>query len=131
MKHGAIGEKVRLKSYFVNLAHGLKPMATLKIEINGKEYEESSSGDGQYDAFVRALRKIYKVTLGRKFPMLTNYTVTIPPGGRTDAFVQTVIMWSYEDCAFRTRGLDADQTEAAIKATVKMLNIIEDEYEKE
>ena len=35
-------------------------MATLKIEINGKEYEESSSGDGQYDAFVRALRKIYK-----------------------------------------------------------------------
>ena len=131
LKHGAIGEKVRLKSYFVNLAHGLKPMATLKIEINGKEYEESSSGDGQYDAFVRALRKIYKVTLGRKFPMLTNYTVTIPPGGRTDAFVQTVIMWSYEDCAFRTRGLDADQTEAAIKATVKMLNIIEDEYEKE
>ena len=131
LKRGAIGEKVRLKSYFVNLAHGLKPMATLKIEINGKEYEESSSGDGQYDAFVRALRNIYKVTLGRKFPMLTNYTVTIPPGGRTDAFVQTVIMWSYEDCAFRTRGLDADQTEAAIKATVKMLNIIEDEYEKE
>ena len=80
----------------MNLAYGLKPMATLKIEINGKEYEESSSGDGQYDAFVRALRKIYKVTLGRKFPMLTNYAVTIPPGGRTDAFVQTVITWSYD-----------------------------------
>ena len=95
-----------------------------------KEYEESSSGDGQYDAFVRALRKIYKVTLGRKFPMLTNYAVTIPPGGRTDAFVQTVITWSFEDKVFRTRGLDADQTEAAIKATVKMLNIIETEYEK-
>jgi len=47
-----MGEKVKLKSYFVNLAHGLKPMATLKIEINGKEYEESSSGDGQYDAFL-------------------------------------------------------------------------------
>lgn len=36
LKHGAIGEKVKLKSYFVNLAHGLKPMATLKIEINGR-----------------------------------------------------------------------------------------------
>ncbi|QIU97068.1 MULTISPECIES: alpha-isopropylmalate synthase regulatory domain-containing protein [Bacteroides] len=131
LKHGSIGEKVRLKSYFVNLAHGLKPMATLKIEINGKEYEESSGGDGQYDAFVRALRKIYKVTLGRKFPMLTNYAVTIPPGGRTDAFVQTVITWSYDEQVFRTRGLDADQTEAAIKATMKMLNLIEDEYEKE
>ena len=130
LKHGAVGEKVKLKSYFVNLAHGLKPMATLKIEINGKEYEESSGGDGQYDAFVRALRKIYKVTLGRKFPMLTNYAVTIPPGGRTDAFVQTVITWSYDEQVFRTRGLDADQTEAAIKATMKMLNLIEDEYEK-
>ena len=129
LKHGMMDERVNLKSYIVNLAYGLKPMATLKIEINGKEYEESSSGDGQYDAFVRALRKIYKVTLGRKFPMLTNYAVTIPPGGRTDAFVQTVITWSFEDTIFRTRGLDADQTEAAIKATVKMLNIIEDEYE--
>ena len=129
LKHGMAEERVSLKSYIVNLAYGLKPMATLKIEINGKEYEESSSGDGQYDAFVRALRKIYKVTLGRKFPMLTNYAVTIPPGGRTDAFVQTVITWSFEDTIFRTRGLDADQTEAAIKATVKMLNIIEDEYE--
>ena len=79
---------------------------------------------------VRALRKIYKVTLGRKFPMLTNYAVTIPPGGRTDAFVQTVITWTFEDKVFRTRGLDADQTEAAIKATVKMLNIIEGEYDK-
>lgn len=131
LKHGAVGDKVKLKSYIVNLAYGLKPMATLKIEINGKEYEESSSGDGQYDAFVRALRKVYKVTLGRKFPMLTNYAVTIPPGGRTDAFVQTVITWSYRDQVFRTRGLDADQTEAAIKATVKMLNIIENEDEAE
>jgi D-citramalate synthase len=116
--------KVTLKSYFVTLAHGLKPMATLSIEIEGKVYEESSSGDGQYDAFVRALRKIYKVTLGKKFPMLVNYAVSIPPGGRTDAFVQTVITWRFNDKVFRTRGLDADQMEAAIKATIKMLNII-------
>ena len=129
LKHNAPSDKVVLKSYFITLSKGLKPIATIKIEINGKEYEENSSGDGQYDAFVRALRKVYKVTLGRKFPMLANYAVTIPPGGRTDAFVQTVITWSFEEREFRTRGLDADQTEAAIKATIKMLNIIEKEYE--
>jgi D-citramalate synthase len=129
LKHDSGFEKVVLNSYFVTLTNGLKPMATLRISINGQTYEESSSGDGQYDAFVRALRKVYKVTLGRKFPMLTNYAVTIPPGGRTDAFVQTVITWSFNDKVFRTRGLDADQTEAAIKATMKMLNIIEDTYE--
>ena len=129
LKHDVEEDLVKLKSYNVNLAFGLRPMATVKVEINGKEYEENSSGDGQYDAFVRALRKIYKETLGRKFPMLTNYAVTIPPGGRTDAFVQTTIHWSFEGNEFRTRGLDADQTEAAIKATMKMLNIIEKEYE--
>jgi D-citramalate synthase len=131
LKHDVAEEQVRLKSYIVTLAHGLKPMATVRIEINGQQFEENSSGDGQYDAFVRALRKIYKVTLGRKFPMLTNYAVSIPPGGRTDAFVQTVITWSFGEKVFRTRGLDADQTEAAIKATLKMLNMIEKEYEKQ
>lgn len=128
LKHDVSGEnKVKLLSYFVTLAHGLKPMASLNIEINGKTYQESSSGDGQYDAFVLALRNIYKKTLNRTFPKLLNYAVTIPPGGRTDAFVQTVITWGYDEKIIRTRGLDADQTEAAIKATMKMLNIIEND----
>ena len=126
LKHEGASNKVKLKTYFVTLAHGLKPMASLSVEIEGKTYEESSSGDGQYDAFVRALRKIYKITLGRKFPMLLNYAVSIPPGGRTDPVEQTVRTWNYNDKVFRTRGLDADQTEAAIKATIKMLNIIEE-----
>ena len=117
-------QRIRILNYSLSLAQGLKPVATLKIEINGEAYQESASGDGQYDAFVRALRKIY-TDLGRPFPMLTNYSVSIPPGGRTDAFVQTVISWNYAGVDFKTRGLDADQTEAAIKATIKMLNKIE------
>ncbi len=117
-------ERIRILNYSLSLTQGLRPVATLKIEINGEAYEQSASGDGQYDAFVRALRKIY-ADLGRPFPMLTNYSVTIPPGGRTDAFVQTIISWNYAGIDFKTRGLDADQTEAAIKATLKMLNKIE------
>ena len=126
LKHGAKEDHVRLLSYVVTTAYGLKPMASLRLEVNGQTYEESAHGDGQFDAFVRAIRHIYKNKLGRSFPWLTNYTVTIPPGGRTDAFVQTVITWNWEDRIIRTRGLDADQTEAAIKATIKMLNMIED-----
>jgi D-citramalate synthase len=72
------------------------------------------------------LRKIYKDKLNRTFPILANYSVSIPPGGRTDALVQTIITWRYADKILRTRGLDADQTEAAIKATFKMLNIFEE-----
>ena len=123
LRHDAIEKKIKLLNYSLSLTQGLKPVASLKIEIEGKAYEETASGDGQYDAFVRALRKIYK-SLSKPFPMLTNYSVSIPPGGRTDAFVQTVISWNHEGVDFKTRGLDADQTEAAIKATVKMLNKI-------
>ena len=117
--------RVNVLNYNLSLSHGLHPVATVKIEINGTAYEDTSSGDGQYDAFMRVLRKIYKGQLGRDFPMLVNYSVTIPPGGRTDAFVQTFITWEYRGERFKTRGLDADQTEAAIKATVKMLNKLE------
>lgn len=125
LKHAAPDEKIRLLSYMVSTAYGLKPMASVKLEVNGEVYEESAMGDGMYDAFVRAVRHIYKDRLQRTFPWLTNYVVSIPPGGRTDALVQTSISWTYNDKAYRTRGLDADQTEAAIKATIKMLNIIE------
>ena len=126
LKHGVTEEKVKLVSYQVSLAYGLKPLANVKVEINGQQFEAHSSGDGQYDAFVKALRKIYKEYLNRSFPLLQNYAVSIPPGGRTDALVQTVITWQMDDGhPLRTRGLDADQTEAAIKATIKMLNIVE------
>jgi len=131
LKHNAPEDKVKLVSYMVSSAYGLKPLASIKVSINGHRYEADSTGDGQYDAFVKALRKIYKDNLGREFPLLANYAVTIPPGGRTDALVQTVITWRNGDKLLRTRGLDADQTEAAIKATFKMLNIIEGEVTKE
>ncbi len=127
LKHSAPEEKVKLVSYMVTSAYGLKPIACVKVDINGQQFETQSSGDGQYDAFVKALRKIYKQNLNRTFPILANYAVTIPPGGRTDALVQTVITWQNGERIFKTRGLDADQTEAAIKATFKMLNIIEGE----
>ena len=131
LKHDVAEEKVKLVSYQVSLAYGLKPLANVKVEINGYQYESHSSGDGQYDAFVKAMRKIYKEYLDRTFPLLENYAVTIPPGGRTDALVQTVITWQMSDGKLlRTRGLDADQTEAAIKATIKMLNIIESNKEQ-
>ena len=45
--------------------------------------------------------------------------------------VQTLISWHYKDGLLRTRGLDADQTESAIKATFKMLNIIENELSEQ
>lgn len=111
-------------NYSLQLARGMRPVAIVKVSIHGKEYEASSPGDGQYDAFMKALWIIY-ARLGKEHPVLTDYQVSIPPGGKTDALVATTISWKNGDSEFKTRGIDSDQTEAAIKATVKMLNIIE------
>ncbi len=116
-------QKISINNYALTHAMGLKPSATVSIQVNGKHYEASDSGDGQYDAFMNALKAIYK-RLKKPFPRLLDYTVTIPPGGKTDALVETVITWEMNK-EFKTRGLDSDQTAAAIKATVRMLNLIE------
>ena len=92
--------------------------------IEGIKYETTSAGDGQYDAFMNALMKIYKVELNKKLPRLIDYSVLIPPGGKSDALCETTITWQ-TNREFKTRGVDTDQTFSAIKATEKMLNLLE------
>jgi D-citramalate synthase len=122
--HTGTADKIKIINYSLSLTHGLRPTATVKIEIHGQEYEQTAPGDGQYHAFSKALWKIY-TELSKPKPALTDYNVSIPTGGRTDALVQTTIAWNFNGKDFKTRGLDVDQTGAAIKATVKMLNMIE------
>jgi len=123
LRNQSITQTIEMHNYSISKAFGLKPVASVAIKIKGKIYEDTSHGDGQYDAFMNVIKKIYK-RLRKPLPLLIDYVVTIPPGGKTNAFVETVITWKGEN-EFRTRGLDSDQTAAAIKATVKMLNIIE------
>ncbi len=120
-----INEKIQVRNYYICHAQDLRPVATLSIEIDGMVYEETATGSGQYDAFMKALTKIYN-KLDKTLPALTDYIVTIPPGGNTNALVETVITWQNSK-EFKTRGLDSDQTASAIKATVRMLNYIENE----
>ena len=123
LKSENIVEKVKVLNYSLSVAQGLKPVANVSVLIDGEVYQESSVGEGQYDAFMKALWKIYE-RLEMPHPVLSDYTVTIPPGGRTSAFVQTLITWNLNGKIIKTNGLDADQTSAAIKATIKMLNLI-------
>lgn len=118
-----VKENIKIRNYSLSVAAGLRSMATLSIEINKKVFEATASGDGQYDAFMQALWKIYD-KLGKPHPVLTDYNITIPPGGKTDALVLCTITWQHEGKTFRTRGLDSDQTVAAIKGTTRMLNVI-------
>ena len=124
LKHGENTMQIRIVNYSLSLTYSLRPTATVKIAINDDMYEQTAVGDGQYNAFTKAIWKIY-TTLDKPMPELIDYEVVIPPGGQTDALVHTSITWRFNNKVFKTHGLDADQTEAAIKATVKMLNQIE------
>ena len=124
--HHEVQEHIRIINYSLVLTRSLKPLANLRMSIHGKEYEASACGDGQYNAFMNALWTIYS-GLGKSHPVLSDYQVSIPPGGKTDALVETTISWNWNGHEFKTRGVDSDQTEAAIKATAKMLNIIENQ----
>ncbi len=120
----AVASRVEVLNYVLTHSKDLKPSATLRVRIDEETFEENAQGDGQYDAFMNALKKIYdkkKLTL----PQLTDYAVRIPTGGRTDALCETIITWKSKNHEFKTRGLDSDQTVSAIKSTQKMLNTLE------
>ncbi|MFD0836238.1 alpha-isopropylmalate synthase regulatory domain-containing protein [Mariniflexile aquimaris] len=116
-------EKVKVNSYVLTHAKGLKPSTTVSISINGETFEQNAQGDGQFDAFMNALRSIY-INKKMVLPDLIDYAVRIPPGSHSDALCETIITWKSPEKEFKTRGLDSDQTVSAIKATEKMLNII-------
>ena len=119
-----IQKKVFVKSYALTHTKDLNPSTSVSLEIDGKIFEENASGDGQFDAFMKAIQRIYK----RKkliLPKLIDYAVHIPPGSNSDALCETSITWKNDDKKeFITRGLDSDQTVSAIIATEKMLNTL-------
>ena len=119
----SVEERVVVDSYVLTHSKGLRPSTTVSVRIDGKSIQENAQGDGQFDAFMNTLAKIYKEK-GMNLPMLTDYAVRIPPGSNSDALCETVITWKQGEKIFKTRGLDSDQTVSAIVATQKMLNII-------
>lgn len=115
--------RVKVVDYQIESSLKCTPKAVVTIELDGEKITEKASGDGGYDAFVKALRKLLKKR-GITFPKLADYEVRIPPGGKTDALVETTISWEMPERTLTTTGVDSDQLTAAVVATEKMLNLV-------
>jgi len=116
--------RLKVREYSIETRSGKRPRAHVAVEFDGNRVEGQATGTGGYDAFVRALRRILR-QLGISMPKLADYEVRIPPGGKTDALVETTITWQQgPHRTLRTTGIDCDQLAAAIRATEKMLNSI-------
>ena len=108
-----------VKDFTIVSNRGLRPVASVLVRFKAAEYQAVASGDGGYDAFMKALRTLENV-LGFKIPSLLDYNVRIPPGGKTDALVETTITW---EGGMKTRAVNSDQLVAAIMATSHAINI--------
>lgn len=101
----------------------LEAVASLRIRIDDEKCSSTGNGNGGYDAFMNALKKILekkKIEL----PHLVDYQIRIPKGGETSALTECVIIWTYDKVKrFKTIGVDSDQVIAAANATMKMLNL--------
>lgn len=110
----------RVTGCVVTTTMSMKPSANIQVEYKGEAYEETAQGSGGYDAFMNALRKLAP-RMGIEIPKLTDFEITIPPGGSSNSLVEAVIVW---DNGLRTHAVSSDQVKAAIKATERVLNLV-------
>lgn len=113
---------VTLLNCYINTGLDVDSTASIRVEIEGEECQGSGSGNGGFDAFMEAITGILKER-DFEMPALQDYEVHIPRGGKTDALTECIITWSGEERDFKTRGVDANQVMAAVKATMRMINM--------
>lgn len=124
---------LRVTGYRVTVGTSDTPQAEVTLSYQGDVEKAEATGDGGYDAFMNALKKAAE-RFEIEIPMLADFRVRIPPGGRTAALVETHVTWRLERPVagrktpsvetFSTMGVDSDQIAAAVIATEKMLNAV-------
>ena len=116
-------KKVQVVDCKIMSSYKGSPTASVSIKYLGNEYSDKAEGVGGYDAFMNALRKIAK-KINLELAELEDFEIRIPPGGKSNAIVETTIYWRHKNKSFKTIGVDSDQVMATIKATEKMLNTV-------
>jgi D-citramalate synthase len=112
---------ITLLSCSVTSGLDLESTVSIRVELNGEIHKASGSGNGGFDAFMDAVRKV--LPHGVTLPELVDYELRIPRGGSTAALTEVSITWKDGERTFRTRGVNANQVFAGIEATLRMLNV--------
>lgn len=115
-------QHIDLLSCSISTGLDVESSASVEVEIEGKQIQASGTGNGGFAAFIDAIEKILA---DRDFvmPILVDYEVHIPRGGKTDALTECIITWEWGEQEFKTRGVDSNQVLAAVKATLRMINL--------
>ncbi|MBF0287869.1 MAG: 2-isopropylmalate synthase [SAR324 cluster bacterium] len=114
--------RISLLHFTLSTGWPLLSIASICLEIDGEQFLATGEGNGGYDAFMIAVGKILKEK-GLACPDLVDYEIRIPKGGHTDALTEATITWESLGKRYKTIGVDSDQVVAAVRATIKMLNL--------
>jgi D-citramalate synthase len=113
---------ISLLNCYINTGFDIDSTASVRVSIEGEDYQGSGSGNGGFDAFIDAIQKILE-TRDFEMPVLVDYEVHIPRGGKSTALTECMITWEWQEQEFKTRGVDSNQVLAAVKATLRMINV--------
>lgn len=114
---------VRLVHCFITSGLDLESAVSIQVEVAGKLYKSSGTGNGGFDAFNDAINKVL-AKFDYKTPKLVDFEVRIPKGGETSALTEAIITWQTRSGrSLKTRGVHANQVFAAILATLRLINL--------
>jgi len=113
---------VELLNCSINSGLDLESTVSIRVRVNDEIYKTSGSGNGAFDAFISAMKKVLDKD-NFVFPELVDFELRIPPGGQTSAFTECIVTWEDGDDHFTTRGVNANQVLAGIGATIRMINL--------
>ncbi|MEO5355817.1 MAG: 2-isopropylmalate synthase [Nitrospirae bacterium YQR-1] len=109
-----------LSSLYISGGTEQKPVARIKITINGSELETQCDGDGPVDAVYRAVGELTKTKSA-----LNKFEIKSITGG-TDALGEVFVTLEEDDRVVRGSASDPDIIVASAKAYINALNKLED-----
>jgi len=113
---------IKLLNCSITSGLDLESTVSIRVNVSGKIYQASGSGNGGFDAFIFAINKVL-AKKDFKLPALKDYEVRIPKGGNTNALTECIITWEIKDSKLKTRGVHSNQVFASILATLRLINM--------
>ena len=115
-------QHVELLNCSITSGYEIESTASVRVRVGDMIHKASDSGNGGFDAFIKAMGRILKPD-GFEFPALTDFEIRIPKGGHTSALTECFISWDDNGRRFKTRGVHANQVFAGVNAAMRMLNV--------
>jgi len=114
-----VPEVFTLEDLKVTSGTNMKPSATVRLKIKGKQLETTETGDGPVDATYRAISNLTKTS-----SHLEKFEVKSITGG-TDALGEVIVTLEENGRTVRGYGSDTDIIVASAKAYINALNKLE------